>query len=131
VQRTGKIARLNGLNKLKLAIWIFALANVGVAFAGMCLSLVVENIFSRTLEGGREALPPLSRIYLAHGFSIFAVFAAPLPIAAAVATLRRPATFEIALLFGAGSVLLIALQIVWAVVAVGAPLIIPITKFVG
>lgn len=97
----------------------------------MCLSLVTDNIFSRTLEGGREALPPLSRIYLAQGFSVFAVFAAPLPIAAAVATLRRPVTFEIALLFGAVSVLLIALQILWAVVAVGAPLIIPITKFVG
>jgi hypothetical protein len=81
------------MNKLKLTIWIFALANMIVALAGMWLGLIFENIFSRTLEGGLANMPPLSQLYLLREKWCFAVFTVPLLIAALINS-RRSITNE-------------------------------------
>lgn len=117
------------MNKLKLAIWIFALANIAVALAGMCLSLVADNIFSRTFDGSDRILD-LTRFYFRYRVLTFAVLAISPSVAALVLTFRRSVTPETVLLFGAGTVLLIALQTLLAVLAVGRPLyILSVTPF--
>lgn len=119
------------MKKLKLVIWIFALANIVVALAGLCLSLVSENVFVRVLDG-HEAIPSLTSFYFEHRYPIFAVSALGLSIAALVLIVRGSITSEVVLLFGAVTVLLIALQALLGVLAVGRPLyILQITPFRG
>lgn len=119
------------MKKLKLVIWIFALANIVVALAGLCLSLVSETVFVRVLDG-HEAIPSLTSFYFEHRYPIFAVSALGLFIAALVLIVRGSITSEVVLLFGAVTVLLIALQALLGVLAVGRPLyILQITPFRG
>lgn len=105
------------------------MANVGVAFAGMCLSLIAENIFSRTFHGS-DRIPELTHFYFRYRVLTFAVLAISLPAVASFLTFRRNVSQEAVILFGAGTVLMGALQMLLAVLAIGRPLyILSITPF--
>lgn len=119
------------MNKLKLSLWIFALANLAVALAGMCLNCISEIIFYSFVVAGRDPIPKITHLYLGYRVLTFAVIAIPLPIAALVLTVRRSINSETTLLFGAVTVLLIALQTFLAVVAVGAPFFNSNSRFLG
>ncbi len=116
------------MNTGKITVWIGALANIAAGMAFLCLSSILKNYLLR-LEGGEEALPPLSKLYMGHPFLIFALFAAPLSVVALILTALRVISPETTLLFGAVTVLMIALQMFLAVVALGTPFVIPLVRF--
>ncbi len=111
------------MNKLKITLWIGVLANTVIAFAGLYLGIVFEYIFRSTIEGGVDAMPPLSKLYIWHEQWCFTVFTVPLLIVALILSARRTLSFEGTLLFGALVLLNIALQISVAAVALGQPFI--------
>lgn len=119
------------MNISKLSVWIFASANMVVALAGLVLSWVSENIFSRTLEGGQDAFPPVTKIYINYETWTFLAFAVPLALAALMLTFRDSISSRGVLLFGAVSVLVISIQILMAVIAIAIPCFTPISMFQG
>ena len=111
------------MNKLKTTIWIGVLANTFIAFAGLYLGIVFKFVFRSTIEGGVDAMGPLSKLYIWHEQWCFTVFTVPLFILALIISARRIISLESTLLFGAIVLLNISLQILVAAVALGQPFI--------
>lgn len=123
--------KVTSMNASKSAVWIFALANTVVALTGLLLDYCFESIFYCTMEGGHDALPIVTKIYISHEIWIFAAFSVPLAFAALILTLRNNISSSTALLFGAVSVLVISCQILTAVVAIAFPYIPVLIHFEG
>ena len=111
------------MNKLKTTLWIGVLANTVIAFAGLYLGIVFKFVFRSTIEGGVDAMGPLSKLYIWHEQWCLTVFTVPLLIIALIISVRRSISFEGTVLYGAIVLLNISLQISVAAVALGQPFI--------
>ena len=119
------------VNHAKFAVWTFVFANTLVAFAVFYLSDVFTAIFDGMVEGGADAMPPLTKFYILHERWCLILFTIPLFFAALVTTLRRPLTTAAALVFGAVVILNLSLQVCVASWAFGTPFIPVIAHFNG
>ena len=111
------------MNKHKISLWIFVLANAVIAYAGLNLGIVFSHIFEGAIVGGMDALPSLSKNFIRHGQWFLAFFTIPLLVVALVVSLKRTITSEDVILFGAVTFLNISLQVFFAAVALSQPFI--------